>query len=147
MCKIIVNGITSNTLWNIRQTNAGATESSSYEGVFMQKLNGEKMETLDDWKSRLKMNITCNIARYVPSTLFFTTDHVNVGLDEDIELTSTEWIRGISTILVMIAGLLFLKKRSFWIIFFEKTKSNAHNHRQYGSARRCYAGSCCKGKS
>ena len=119
ICFLIAFALISvNTLWNVRQNNAGMTKSSSYEGVFMQKLNGKKMETLDDWKIRLKMNITCNIARYVPSTLFFKEDHVNVGLDDDVKLTSTEWIRGIAVFLVMIAGLLFLKKKSFWLILF-----------------------------
>jgi len=114
---IAASFITAQQLWNVRQVKAGQIEST-YKKDFYKKLNGQKMETWTDWETRLKINISCNIARYVPATLFLTDYKINTGSTNDTKITSTEWVRGILAFLVMIAGLLFLKKKAFWLIFF-----------------------------
>lgn len=114
---IAASFLTAQRAWSARQTKAGVVESD-YMKDFNKKLNGGKMETWTDWKTRLKINVSGNLARYIPTTLFFTEGKVNMGTTDDTKITSTEWITGVLALLVMIAGLLFLKKKAFWLIFF-----------------------------
>ncbi len=111
ICLLIgVSFFTAHTLWSIRQAETGRT-GSSYEGNFLLKTNGGKMTTWDDWKTRIKYNVSGNITKWVPNIIFDTP------FDNDKKATSTQWLIGISMILVFIAGLFYLKKQAFLIVF------------------------------
>jgi hypothetical protein len=87
------------SLWNIRQRNAGLIESGYNQTSFFKKTGGEVMTTYEDWKTRIKYNITGNITKWVPNVLF-TTEFNN-----DEKATPIQWLKGILMIIVFVAGL------------------------------------------
>jgi hypothetical protein len=103
---------TAHTLWNIRQSNAGQTGFSSYKQSFLIKSGGETMSTWDDWEARIKYNVSGNITKWIPNVL------LAIPYDNESEITSGQWLRGLLIILLFIAGLFYLKKNVFWLFLF-----------------------------
>ncbi|MDR1879030.1 MAG: hypothetical protein LBQ64_05635 [Bacteroidales bacterium] len=102
--------LTAHASWSVRQANAGQA-GSSYKAMFLMKQDGQTMSTYDDWKTRITTNVSENITRYVPETLFATR------YNSDETKTTGDWIAGLLMIVVFIFGLFFLNKQTFWIIF------------------------------
>jgi len=109
---VTVSFFTVYKLWNIRQVNSGMADGSSYKGVFLRKTGGETMKTLDDWKERLKYNISGNITKWLPNKLYGTP------YDNDAKITGGQWTKGLLTLLIFTAGLFYLRKDTFWLLLF-----------------------------
>lgn len=109
---VLIGGsfLTAHGVWSVRQTNAGRT-GSSYEGVFFSKTGGKKMETWNDWSTRIKYNISGDITKWVPNVLF------GIPYDNKAQATTAQWITGSLTFLLLLIGLFYLKKQAFLIIF------------------------------
>jgi hypothetical protein len=99
------------TLWGIRQAKAGCLESS-YKDVFLLKTDGTQMSTWDDWKTRIKYNVSGNITKWIPNIL------LTAPFDNETKATAGEWAKGLLIVLVFVTGLFYLRKQAFWIILF-----------------------------
>ncbi len=107
---IFVTVFSSKMIWEKRNKDLGSS-SSAYVENFFQKKFGEKMETTADWKERIEYNISNYITKWIPNTLFYTKYEIKDPI------TNLEWIRGISILILLIAGLILTKKWR-WILFF-----------------------------
>ncbi|MBN1463294.1 MAG: glycosyltransferase family 39 protein [Paludibacteraceae bacterium] len=100
---LLVSVSVSKVSWDKRNERNGLKQNT-YLKDFNTKLNGEKMTTFEDWKMRIKNNTSAYLTKWVPNTLFFTT------YDIKKDSTKGEWTRGIVIVLLLILGLIRLKK-------------------------------------
>lgn len=109
-CTIIISFSIARTLWNERNEKAGNT--SGYSTQFMKKADNQKMETLNDWTTRIKSNLSNYIALWIPGMVFFTSH------DSEQQKTPMQWICGILLFSVMLVGLIRLKEGGLLLFFY-----------------------------
>ena len=95
--------------WDNRNEKIGKTESD-YVGDFYMKADGQKMASVDDWVTRAKNNVGSYVTKYLPNSIYM------VSFDKNKPIKSSDWIKGISIIALMLVGLFRTKKGG--LLFF-----------------------------
>lgn len=97
-------------MWDMRNRNVGKTDND-YVHDFLKKPKGEVMATWKDWQERIGNNLVSYTNKYIPNAILRTS--------YDLKAKSTaEAIRGIGIILLLLAGLFFLKEKGLLLFLY-----------------------------
>ncbi len=96
--------------WDARNAAIGIT-SFPYKSQYMKKENGGTMSTTQEWVERVVTNTTSHITCHIPKTVLFKPMELKPKPE------ANDWLVGMAVLLVMVAGLLQLKKGG-WLLFF-----------------------------
>jgi len=104
------------TAWDMRDKSIGK-KSDPYTSEYLGKKNGGKMETLEDWKVRVKNNGSNYIAKYIPSSVLLYKIEADSYPSESGKYPSTkEWILGILFLILLLFSVV--KSQNGLILFF-----------------------------
>ena len=108
---ILVTFFSTRTLWQIRQEKCGKV-GLEYMSDFTKKLDGKKMETFEDWKTRILSNTDNFITKLLPEAVY--AKPYNRG-----EPSNTKsWLLGIFIAATMLVGALYLKEGTLLLLFY-----------------------------
>jgi hypothetical protein len=112
----VVSLLIPKTAWDIRNNRIGKTRSD-YVSDFLGKKNNSKMETLEDWKVRIKNNGSNYTAKYIPASVLMYKIEADQYPAESGKYPSTkEWILGTLFLILLLFGVF--KSKDGLILFF-----------------------------
>jgi len=116
MLLCIISFIIPKTGWDIRNKSIGKT-NDAYTSAYLAKKNNGKMETMADWKERLKNNSSNYLAKYVPSSVLLYNVDVDHYPSETGKYPSTkEWLIGVLFLALLLFGAA--KSQNWLLLFF-----------------------------
>ncbi|MCL1968991.1 MAG: hypothetical protein FWF65_05440, partial [Bacteroidetes bacterium] len=112
----IISLLVPKTTWDMRNKMIGKTKND-YASEFFSKKNNGKMETLADWKVRIKNNGSNYIAKYIPSAVLQYKIEADFYPEESGKWPSTkEWILGIFFLIFLLFSVI--KSKDGLLLFF-----------------------------
>ena len=97
--------------WDARDSKINK-KSDNYVDAFFLKPGGEKMETFDDWKTRVINNATSYTTKWIPTAVFGTFP------DTGKEATAGDWIKGFLIIALFVVALIALPKGGLLLFLY-----------------------------
>lgn len=112
LCGMILAFAVAVLSWEHRNQSVNFTKGTSYAFQFARKTDGQTMQTLEDWTTRIKSNTSSYITRWVPEDVYYKS------YDKDAAITAGEWISGIVLLLLIVGGCCYFKTGRLLILFY-----------------------------